>query len=742
MKIRRALSVLIAMVMAIGMFAGMPIPASAADETVTVTDWSGLQNAMNRASAGQTIRLGADIACTKNGGDRIKVDGKTVTLDLNGRTLNRNRDKQNDDGHVIEVLGKSVLTIADSKGGGVIKGGYAERGGGVNIAKDATLILKGGTIRDNKAKWGGGIYVHGTLKLQGGTVAKNHANSSGGGIHIGEDGKVQDCTGGTVTENTADDWGGIYNSGSTSVTIKGVTISRNTSEQGGAGFNNNKDGKATLTNCVITGNTAKGNGGGFFNQEDCELTLDGCTVSNNTAKGVDGGGVYTKGKLTVKGNCKFENNYSFNSGGAIRVKDDTTTIEGGVFKGNEAGDSGGAIYVNDSTLKLYGGTFTGNAAQLNGGGVLVGKDGSIKVHGAPVVQNNTAEDKGSDIYLRSGKQIDVDAALAEGAKIGVSAEQLDKEFTKNFNTYNKGEDPAKYFTAEDSWVVLKSGTEGVIRQSNWTLLQAQIDAVEDGGTIVLDRDYKAIEADTVLNIPMTRRLTIDLNGHTIDRGLTKASPGGAVIMNYGTLTIADSAGGGRITGGYADDHAGGIWNPGILTVEGGAITGNKCVNNGGGIYNKGGLTIKGGTISNNAAGRDGGGIYTQGKLDIRGGEFTGNTAGGSGGALRVNGRTTTVFDVTMTGNSAKYHGGGIYLSNATLNLYGGSVTGNRAGMEGGGLLYGADCVLYVKGAPVVNGNTAPTGANILLRKGQAIGLSGRLTDGANWICLRRIRQRG
>ncbi|MBQ6373872.1 MAG: hypothetical protein IJJ45_05215, partial [Clostridia bacterium] len=357
MKNRRFMSVLLTTVMVLSMFAGIPFPATAAEAAVTVTDWSGLQNAMNRASAGQTIRLGADIKCTKNGGDRIKVDGKTVTLDLNGHTLDRNRDKQDDDGHVIEVLGKSVLTVTDSsKGGkGAIKGGYAERGGGVNIAKDATLILKGGTIRDNKAKWGGGIYVHGTLKLQGGVIAKNHANNSGGGIHIGSDGKVQDCTGGTVTENTADDCGGIYNSGSKSVTIAGVTISKNTSEQGGAGFNNNKDGKATLINCVITGNTADGNGGGFFNQEDCELTLDGCTVSNNTAKGVDGGGVYTKGTLTVKGASKFENNYSFNSGGAIRVKDGTTTIEGGSFTGNEAGDSGGAIYVNDSTLKLYGG---------------------------------------------------------------------------------------------------------------------------------------------------------------------------------------------------------------------------------------------------------------------------------------------------------------------------------------------------------------------------------------------------
>ena len=214
MKNRRFLSALLTMVMVLSMFAGIPFTASAeGGTTVTASDWSELQDAVNKASSGQVIKLGADITCEKNGGDRIKVDGKTITIDLNGHTLNRNRDKSHGDGHVIEVKGKSTLTITDSKGGGVITGGYAKRGGGVNIASDSTCILKGGTIRGNKAEWGGGVYAHGTFKMEGGAIADNNASGSGGGIHCGKEGTLN-LTGGTISGNTSDDAGGIFNSGS------------------------------------------------------------------------------------------------------------------------------------------------------------------------------------------------------------------------------------------------------------------------------------------------------------------------------------------------------------------------------------------------------------------------------------------------------------------------------------------------------------------------------------------------
>ena len=79
MKHRRTLSVLLTMVMVLSMFAGIPFTASAEAATVTVTDWNGLQAAVNKASKGQTIRLGKDIACAKNGGDPATSRTTTAT---------------------------------------------------------------------------------------------------------------------------------------------------------------------------------------------------------------------------------------------------------------------------------------------------------------------------------------------------------------------------------------------------------------------------------------------------------------------------------------------------------------------------------------------------------------------------------------------------------------------------------------------------------------------------------------
>ena len=71
MKNRRFLSMLLTLVMVLSMFASIPFAAQAAGNTVSVSDWDGLQNAIKKASSGQVIQLGADITCKKNGGDQI-----------------------------------------------------------------------------------------------------------------------------------------------------------------------------------------------------------------------------------------------------------------------------------------------------------------------------------------------------------------------------------------------------------------------------------------------------------------------------------------------------------------------------------------------------------------------------------------------------------------------------------------------------------------------------------------------
>ena len=200
-------------------------------------------------------------------------------------------------------------------------------------------------------------------------------------------------------------------------------------------------------------------------------------------------------------------------------------------------------------------------------------------------------------------------------------------------------------------------------------------------------ELRAVSTDDgALKIPPLKQLTIDLNGFTLDRGLADGSAvqnGHVLEVQVGaTLTLTDSLGGGRITGGNTSGNTGGIQNDGLLTMEKVSVSGNRATGSGGGIYNTGTLILRSGEITDNAA-----------------------------------------------GTSTNVHGGGIYNA-GTLDLRGGSIHGNSAGGQGGGVLNGGE--LQVSGAPVVTGNSASAGNNIYLRgEHPTMTVTGKLTDGAS-----------
>ena len=159
-----------------------------------------------------------------------------------------------------------------------------------------------------------------------------------------------------------------------------------------------------------------------------------------------------------------------------------------------------------------------------------------------------------------------------------------------------------------------------------------IKAVNAGGDVKLTKD---ITLSDVLRIPTGITVTLDLNGKTLNRGLTECRDLGSVIRVEpgATLTVKDSSNknSGVITGG-ASWNGGGICNHGTLTIKGGTISGNKALHEryggGGGIYNgsyngsKATLTLEGGVIEYNKA-RDGGGIYnSDGTVIIHKGSYS------------------------------------------------------------------------------------------------------------------------
>ncbi len=691
--------------------------------------WGDLQTAINNVEDGKTIYLVADItAGPDNKTLVVKREGVSFAIDLAGHTINRNLTSQDDNkGHVFDV-NEGTLTIRDSSTGqtGKITGGYDKNGGGIVIGGEGHLIVESGAITGNQAYNGGGIFVYGELTM----------------------------TGGSVSGNIGGDCGGIYNHGGT-IKLSDVTISGNSTRgAGGAGVNNK--GTATLTNCTISNNVSDAEGGGVYNGEDGNITLNSCTITGNKSESgggictygsatlvntnisdnetnTDGGAIRSYGKVTLQ-SCIFERNKAAKSGGAIRVNDGTVSAEVLTLHENRAEAHGGGIYINnDATLNLTDVSITENTGMNGGGGIWVaGGTKAVNIAGKVVVADN----KANDVCLVDGKKLTVSDPLTDGANVNVVLQDSTGTFTKGFHEKNPGEDPEKYFEAQPGFSVLANNDgEAMVVASDWVHLQKQIDAADNGSTITLDKDWKAAPENSALKIRGGKTITIDLNGHKLDRNLGKAKEavdGGSVIEVNGALTVKDSAGSGQITGGYS--YAGGgihVLPGATCAIEGGFITENRATN-GGGIYSDGALTITGGFIERNSADSDGGGIYTLGVATVAGAFVMANTASNGAGIYAGSGTTEVSGDTRITSNTAKDDGGGIFLNAGKLNLFDCNIALNRADEEGGGIHHCGSATLNVKGAPVVVSNTAPSGGNILLgeNEGNAITIVDKLADTA------------
>ena len=579
------------------------------------------------------------------------------------------------------------------------------------------------------------------------------------------------------------------------------------------------------------------------------MTMTGGKITGNKAQ--DGGGIVCDGDLTISGG-EITKNVSDLYGGGLHVTEGTATITGGVISGNTSGSQGGGIYVDyDGTLDLQGGKVTGNTA-VDGGGVYVGATGTLNAQDEPVVEDNTAA-RGNNIFLPTGKVINVTGSFDGYAHLDLTAQDLSNPLTKglmdhgNYGEYLRQDDfYRKVFTynnGESVQPVLKDfelfvdlNAQADVYVSDWSGLQKAFNDAKDGTVIALSGDVDGKDKEG-LQVKPGKKVILDLNGYTLDRGLKytqgNSSTGHAIhVLSRATLTIRDTHGTGIITGGGAHssvgilgNHGGGVaiqnggtcilesgtitgngakWGGGVYTegtfrMTGGAISGNGSSDSGGGIHvgSNGTLEITGGTITGNQSAEDGGGIYNSGSknVTIANANITGNTARGKdsfeqddpyftidvpgvgnvgvqgfthltytqynyGGAGFSNdkGGTATLKNCVITGNHGYSSGGGVYntekctltLENCTvenntadtngggvctlgkLTVKGGRYTGNSAGGGGGGIMVSADdnAALDISGTLKVHDNKAGQGSNVYLSSGKAMTVAGAMKNGA------------
>ncbi|MDE7182341.1 MAG: hypothetical protein K2O41_04820, partial [Clostridia bacterium] len=257
-----------------------------------------------------------------------------------------------------------------------------------------------------------------------------------------------------------------------------------------------------------------------------------------------------------------------------------------------------------------------------------------------------------------------------------------------------------------------SGSVTVILNENWT---------PGSGSFCPDADKGStgFSSSGGLVIPANKTVVLNLNGHTINRGISAFTPDRIVItVEAGaTLTINGS---GTITGG----GSGGIVCEGTLNLNGGTITGNFGMN-GAGIRMVGSgatLNMYGGTISGHTVN----------------GNSTDGT--GRGGGVIVNAATFNMYGGSITGNSARVGGGLEINTNGTFNMYGGSIDNNRStgiyatanlanpGDEGAGVAI-VKGTFNMYGGTISNNKSAIRGAGVAVFGGSTFNMSGGSVSG-------------
>lgn len=190
-------------------------------------------------------------------------------------------------------------TLVRNEGISIGGGGLYNRG--VALVQDTFIIEN-----DAGSAGGGGISNDKELKLIDSVVARNTAGNAAG---ISSGGTLT-LEGTHVVDNVARVGGGGLGGGGRGITISDSIIANNTTGQEGGGINFSGSAGVVMeiTNSTISGNTAD-LGGGIYNWTAGTLLLSNVTVSGNGAA-VAGGGIYVASGIAVLTNVTVSLNDS------------------------------------------------------------------------------------------------------------------------------------------------------------------------------------------------------------------------------------------------------------------------------------------------------------------------------------------------------------------------------------------------------------------------------------------------
>ncbi len=214
-----------------------------------------------------TLQAALDSAANNSGADVVRI---VRTATWNGIQASTNTDQD------VEIVGGWTTCTSQQPTGNTVLDG------------------SGGQARSVIALRGSGDFTLRNLEIRGGDQA---GDDDGGGVHFHGSGILR-IIDSVITENSADEGGGLYAHGITSLA------------------------EVILENTVISYNTARNHGGGALAQE-LEMTIRGVgsAIMFNSAGG-SGGGLFVR--------SGDRGSYAYVSGGLFGVQGNTAAIGGGI----------------------------------------------------------------------------------------------------------------------------------------------------------------------------------------------------------------------------------------------------------------------------------------------------------------------------------------------------------------------------------------------------------------------------
>ena len=619
------------------------------------------------------------------------------------------------------AFGKGNMTPNNNNGAAIVV---------TDTGKDITGAITGSNFTNNKAQYGGAIYIcEGNIAISDSLFENNSADVEGGAIDIDSaiNNPVVTVENSKFVNNTPQ---AIHNSKELHLGIETFTDLQNAIDlvDGILTLDSDiamtDDEAANFVNGVIINKNIRIDGKGhtidaknlgriFKINNWCDVTLTNVTLTNGNA--TVGGAIYNFGNLDLV-HVNFVNNTA-KYGGAIMNYAYGLVLDDSTFTNNTA-KIGGAIYNSEDCFVVGNSTFTNNTAKIGG---AIYNYGIGFVVGNSTFANNTAEDAGA-VYNEGDNSV-----------VGNST------FANN--------------TAEDAGAVYNKGDNSVVGNSTFVNNTATSigGAIINNGKLVVDNSAFEDNAANYYGGAIFNWDDLQVTNSAFDgndilvrniRAMDNVDHGGAAIYNWknGKLDISKSnftnniknykngnllvgavatIGDATISDSYFVNNSG-RWG-GALSVMGGEfssatnfidIDGTKFVNNsalyGGAMFVWGSnYSISNSVFDNNSAfgkgnmtpnNNNGGAlVVTQGNIPISGtiinSNFTNNKAQ-YGGAAWINEGTVDISNSNFINNTATVEAGAIGFEPAytkiTATVYGTNFINNTAGVDGGAIYSNGD----------------------------------------------------